>query len=119
MSDDLFREVEEEVRKERYEQIWQSYGNYIIAGAIALVLGVAGWQAWQAYQLRQREDASARFEAAVDQAQTGDLAGAETVFRAMLTDAGPRAIAASPSSALPRSSWRRTSVTKPSQACAS
>ncbi len=87
MSDDLFREVEEEVRKERYQQIWESYGTYIIAAAVALILGVAGWQAWQAYQLRQREDTSARFEAALDQAQSGDLAGAETVFRAMSTDA--------------------------------
>jgi hypothetical protein len=87
VSDDLFREVEEEVRKERYEQLWKDYGNYIIAGAVAIVLVAAGWQAWQAYQLNQRQEASAQFEAAVAQAEGGDLAGAETAFRNLSADA--------------------------------
>jgi hypothetical protein len=88
VSDDtIFREVEEEVRKEHYEQLWKAYGNYIIAGAAAIVLGAAGWQAWQTYQATQRQESSTRFEAALDRAEMGDLAGAETEFRAMTTDA--------------------------------
>jgi hypothetical protein len=87
VSDDLFREVEEEVRKERYEQIWKDYGTFIIAGAIAIVLAAAAWQAWQAYQLNQRQEASAQFEAASAQAEGGDFAAAETAFRTLATDA--------------------------------
>jgi hypothetical protein len=51
------------------------------------VLGTAAWQAWQAYQAGQREQSSARFEAALDRAEMGDLAGAENEFRAMTTEA--------------------------------
>jgi hypothetical protein len=87
VADDLFREVEEEVRKERYEQLWKDYGTYIIGAAAALIIAVGGWQAWQSYQLSQRQDASARFEAAQQTAQAGDLAGAETAFQAIVNDA--------------------------------
>ena len=35
---DIFQEVEEDVRRERYEQIWKQYGNYILAAAGVVVL---------------------------------------------------------------------------------
>ena len=42
---DIFHEVEEEVRREHYEKLWKKYGNYVIAVASVLVLGVAyGWK---------------------------------------------------------------------------
>ena len=45
MSDDsFFREVEEELRNERLQSIWTKYGTYLIAAAIALVVGVAVWR---------------------------------------------------------------------------
>jgi len=39
---DIFQEVEEDVRKERYEQLWKKYGNYIIGAAAILVIAVGG-----------------------------------------------------------------------------
>ena len=50
MSDDSFiREVDDELRQDRAKDLWQRYGLWIIAGAIAIVAGTAavrGYQYW-------------------------------------------------------------------------
>ena len=57
LQDSLIREIDEDLRKERYAKLWKSYGNYVIAGAVALVVGVAGFQGWYTYDLDRREAA--------------------------------------------------------------
>lgn len=84
---DIFHEVEEEVRKERYVEIWNKYGTLIIAGAAAIIIGVAAYQAWLAYSLGQREQASARFDAAALSFANANMPQAETEFRALANDA--------------------------------
>ena len=40
MSEDdkmLIRQIEEEVRRERYLKLWQQYGMYLVAGVVAIV----------------------------------------------------------------------------------
>ncbi len=61
---DIFQEVEEDVRRERYEQLWKKYGNYMVAAAIVVVMAVGGYQLWKTYDLRQREQISDRYQAA-------------------------------------------------------
>jgi hypothetical protein len=77
---DIFQEVEEDVRRERYEQLWKKYGNYVIAAAAVLVIAVGGWQAWSAYDSSQRQAVSDQFEAALKVAQSGKAADAEAQF---------------------------------------
>jgi len=84
---DIFQEVEEDVRRERYEQIWKKYGNYMIAAAAVLVAAVAGYQAWLRYDLTQRQQISDRFGQATQAAQTGNLPKAETDFAALTKEA--------------------------------
>ncbi|MCH7664263.1 MAG: hypothetical protein IH859_10405 [Chloroflexi bacterium] len=36
--DSFLREIEEELRQERYAKLWKKYGNYLIAAALAFVL---------------------------------------------------------------------------------
>jgi hypothetical protein len=55
LQDSLIREIDEDLRKERYAKLWKSYGNYVIAGAVALVVGVAGFQGWYSYDLDRRK----------------------------------------------------------------
>lgn len=84
---DIFQEVEEDVRRERYEQIWKKYGNYIIAAAAVLVAAVAGYQAWQRYDLSQRQKVSDQFREASQAAQTGNMPKAESDFAALTKSA--------------------------------
>jgi len=84
---DIFQEVEEDVRRERYEQLWKKYGNHMMAVAALLVLAVAGYQFWQNYDLSQRQKVSDQFRAASQSAQGGNAAKAETDFSTLAKDA--------------------------------
>ena len=63
---DIFHEVEEEVRRERYQKLWKQYGDYIMAVAALIVVAVAAWQLWQRYQLNQRIEASNAYIVALE-----------------------------------------------------
>lgn len=61
---DIFREVEEDVRRDRLEKFWKANGGYIVALIGAALLAVAGYQLWQRYEAGQREKDFAAFTAA-------------------------------------------------------
>ncbi|HEY0266585.1 MAG TPA: tetratricopeptide repeat protein [Rhizomicrobium sp.] len=61
---DIFREVEEDVRRERFEKLWKAYGNVIIAALVLLFLGIGGWQLWERHDLQERQKVSDQFIAA-------------------------------------------------------
>lgn len=70
----LLREIDEEIRQEKYAKLWKQYGKVIIAAAFALVFGVAGFKGWQVYDLQQRTEDGEKFAAALaltDAKQTG------------------------------------------------
>jgi hypothetical protein len=57
----MSREIEEELRRERLLKLWDAYGTYIVAAAVLLVLGVAGWQYYGHRQARANEAASTQY----------------------------------------------------------
>lgn len=66
MSDDsLFREVDEEFRRDQALKLWQRYGNYVVGVALAVVLLVAGIKGWQYWQTYRAEAAGAAYHQAV------------------------------------------------------
>jgi hypothetical protein len=73
---DIFREVEEEVRRERLERIWKQYGDYIVAGVSAVVNAVAGYQFWLRYEASERLKASEQYDAAIQTSLMNPAAGA-------------------------------------------
>jgi hypothetical protein len=83
---DIFQEVDEEVRRERLQQIWTRYGNLIIVGCVLIVAAVAGWRAWQWYEAKQAAEASIAFEAAAKLAQDGKHAEASAAFAKLAGD---------------------------------
>ncbi len=66
MSDEsLFREVDEEVRRERLAKLWAQYGNLVLAVSIVVILGVAGTKGWQYWKRHQAEAAGQSYFAAL------------------------------------------------------
>jgi hypothetical protein len=61
---DIFREVEEDVRRERFEKLWKNYGNYFIAALVLLFVGIGGWQLWDRHEQEERAKVGATFIAA-------------------------------------------------------
>ncbi len=74
--ENVFREVDEELRRERMRGLWQRYGIYIIGAAIAVVLVVAASEGWNWWHQRTAAESSDRFYAALDLAKNGDVDGA-------------------------------------------
>lgn len=70
-NDSLFREVDEELRREQFAKLWDRYGTYIIGAAAAVILLVGGVKYWQAHKLATAEAAGAAYEAALDLANKG------------------------------------------------
>lgn len=86
--DSLLREIDEELRQERYAKLWKKYGNHLIAAALALVLAVAGYQGWRTYDVKNRMEQGERFAAAQALAKSGETAAAAEAFAALADDAG-------------------------------
>lgn len=79
---DIFREVDEEVRRDKANEIWKKHGPKFLIAAVLFVAGVAGWQFWQAQQFRARAAAGAAFEAAIAEAN-GDKSEAQASLGAI------------------------------------
>lgn len=86
--DALFREVDEDLRHEQMTRLWKKYGGVVVAAALAIVLSVAGYQGWQAWQASVREDAAARYQAAVQAVQAGQAEAALDQLAALASDGG-------------------------------
>lgn len=68
---DIFREVDEDLRREQYKAIWKKYGNYIIAVAVLIVVATGGYRGWQYWQARQAAESGDRYVAALKMADEG------------------------------------------------
>jgi hypothetical protein len=67
----LFREVDEEVRRQKLQDLWSRWGNIFIAISVAVIIGVAGFKGWQYWQARQAEEAARSYFAALTLAEAG------------------------------------------------
>lgn len=88
IQDSLLREIDEELRQEKYAKLWKKYGTYVIAFAVLLVVGVAGYQGWRAWDIKTRTEHSERFLAALDLRAAGDLEAARNALAELADDAG-------------------------------
>jgi hypothetical protein len=88
----FFEEVSEELKQDRYAELWKKYGRYFVALAVVCVLGVAGYQYWQGEQRKAREAASERFAAAAALAREGKTKEAIAAFAGVAQD-GPKGYA--------------------------
>ena len=95
MSDSIFREVDEEVRRERLQQLWDRHSGLIIAVAVLVVLGVGGWRGYEWWQGKKAAESGTAFEAAVALADQGKSAEAQAAFAKVAADgsAGYRVLA--------------------------
>ncbi|MGQ0663187.1 MAG: tetratricopeptide repeat protein [Pseudomonadota bacterium] len=78
--DRLFEEVDEDLRRERALKLWKQYGNYVIGGALAVVVGTGAYVAWRDYERKRMAAEGERFVAAADLAAAGDTERALAAF---------------------------------------
>ena len=85
---EIFREIDEELRRDNLLQLWSRYRRYIVAFAV-LVLVVAGAiVAWRDHQLAERRAQSMRYSSALSLVREGKDADAARVFAAVAEEGG-------------------------------
>ncbi len=64
-NDSLAREIDEELRREKFEKLWEQYGTYVLIAAGAIVLAVGGYQFYDQRKKSFAAENGARYEEAV------------------------------------------------------
>lgn len=77
---DIFREVDEEVRREQFKKLWEQYGIFIIALAVLFVAGVGGWRGYEWWQAKLAAESGAAFTSAAILSEQGKHEEAEAAF---------------------------------------
>jgi hypothetical protein len=80
---DIFKEVDEELRRDHAAKVWKKYGHFIIGAAVALVAATAGYQIWTWWDVKQRTELSRTYAAAMTLFEQGRTEDAAAAFGAM------------------------------------
>jgi hypothetical protein len=84
---DFFREVDEDVRRDRAVEILAKYRYWLLALAVLIVAGAIFWRVFESHKATLAEAASARYEAALQLVHEGKIDEAEKAFDALAKDA--------------------------------
>lgn len=84
---DIFREIDEEVRRDKAAALWSKYGGVLTGLAVLAVLAVAGWQFWLHRENQASQAVGARLEAALKSSRDGNGAEAESILGELAANA--------------------------------
>lgn len=90
---DIFREVDEDIRRDQAARLWKRYQAPVIIGAILIVAATGAWSFYEGRRLEAAQAANVRFDAAAALASEGKSAEALAAFDALAKDA-PKGYAA-------------------------
>src|SRR5437773_8389890 len=77
---DIFREIDEELRRDNLRKLWSRYGRYVIAAAVFVLVVAGAIVAWRDHQLSERRAQSARYAAALSLTRDGKDVDAGKIF---------------------------------------
>jgi len=92
---DIFREIDEELRRDNLRKLWSRYGRYIVALAVLVLVAAGGIMAWRDHQLSERRAQSMRYSSALSLVREGKDADAAKVFAVIAQESGGYAMLAS------------------------
>lgn len=77
---DLFEEVEEQLRSDRYKQLARKLLPWMLGIAAAALIAVLGYWGWDTWRTRQTDQASEQYAKAMDAYVGGDREGAKRIW---------------------------------------
>ena len=92
---DIFRENEEELRRDNLLKLWSRYGRHIVVLAVVMLVVAGGIVAWRDHQLSERRAQSMRYSSALSLVREGKNAEAAKVFALVAQEGGGYATLAS------------------------
>jgi hypothetical protein len=91
---DIFREIDEELRRDNLLKLWQRHGKYIIAGAVVIFAAAGGFAAWRQHLDTERKAVSTRYFGALSAIGAGKNADAQKMFADLAQTGGGYALLA-------------------------
>ena len=85
---DIFREIDEELRRDNLLKLWSRYGRYVVALAVLVLVVAGGIVAWRDHQLSERRAQSTRYAAALSFVCESKNAEAAKVFATVAQEGG-------------------------------
>jgi hypothetical protein len=86
---DVFEEVEEELRADRWKSIAKRFLPWVLLGLVIGLIAAAGVYGWRAYQRQGSEAASLAYAEGLELMQAGNTRGAEPKFQAAAEGRSP------------------------------
>ncbi len=83
---DIFREVDEDLRREQFKRLWDRYGTYVIGLAVLIVVATAGWRFYEYWQESRAQASGDRFVAALRLADDGKHAEASAALAELVNN---------------------------------
>ena len=83
---DIFREVDEDIRRDQVKKIWDRFGPYVLGLAVLIVIGTAGYRGWEYWQQTRAQATGDRFAAALDLSEQGKHDEAIAALQAIAAD---------------------------------
>ncbi len=73
MEDSFIESINEEIRNENWQKLWDKYGKLVTYASCALLIGVSVYSMWQRQDTIDREAISSKFSAVQAQIMSGDI----------------------------------------------
>jgi hypothetical protein len=83
---DIFKEVDEDIRREQLHKLWDRFGPYVLGLAVLIVAVTAGYRGWVYWQDRQAQASGDRFLNAIQLAADGKHDDAIKALQALTSD---------------------------------
>jgi hypothetical protein len=83
---DIFREVDEDIRRDQLKKLWDRTAPYVIGAAVLIVVATAGYRGWEYWQERQAQSSGDRFVAAVQLSDDGRTAESIAALESLVAD---------------------------------
>jgi len=92
---DIFREIDEELRRDNLLKLWSRYGKYVLIVAVLAVAIAGAIVAWREHQASERRAQSGRYSAALALVREGKNADAARLFSSLAQEGGGYGLLAS------------------------
>jgi len=92
---DIFREIDEELRRDNLLKLWSRYGRHIVVLVVLVLVAAGSIVAWRDHQHSERRAQSMRYSSALSLVREGKDAEAAKVFAVIAPEGGGYATLAS------------------------
>lgn len=70
---EIFNEIDEDIRRERYLKLWKTYGKYLIIAIVLFLVVVSAYIAWQNYDKNKRKAEGKKFEKSIELVRSNSI----------------------------------------------